>query len=132
MAYVDAVRSVGYLDDETTWCVAPIMDSTAQKEAGFWAVGTDCCDSRGAFRCNIDSTGQYGVVVIDGGIDTWEAPYYNTAVHMASTTYGIELTETTAVLVRWGTSLDAEMSELYLNAVGFALVGVLLFLLSVP
>merc|ERR1719382_415869 len=51
---------------------------------------------------------------------------------MASQTYGVELTETTAVLVRWGTSLDAEMSELYVNAVGFALVGVLLFLLSVP
>merc|ERR1719382_2324830 len=51
---------------------------------------------------------------------------------MASVTYGVDLTDSTAVLVRWGVSLDAEMSDLYVNAVGFALVGVLLFLFSVP
>lgn len=46
--------SVGYRDGDSTYCVAAVIDSTAQSAstAHYFAAGVDCCDAKGSFTCD--------------------------------------------------------------------------------
>eukprot|EP00392_Amoebophrya_sp_AT5.2_P007793 g7812.t1 len=52
---VDTLRSVGYRENGRTFCVAPILEQAEEKtELYMWAVGQDCCLSRGEFWCTAE------------------------------------------------------------------------------
>jgi len=55
-SHVDVSRSVGYQSavKDATLCVAPIVDSVMAPTdpVSFFAVGTDCCEWRAAFKCD--------------------------------------------------------------------------------
>lgn len=68
-AHVDAGRSAGYAaPDGLTYCAAPVLGLGQPGRVDFWAVGTDCCGTYGAFDCNdaSDSSARGGAVVFDG------------------------------------------------------------------
>jgi len=64
-AYLSTETSVGFQVQGTTYCAAPVLgNSTTPDRVEFWAVGTDCCDARGGFRCDdAGSDAKKGVVV---------------------------------------------------------------------
>jgi len=52
---VDVASSAGYRAWPYTYCAAPIVGQDSPEDpVGFWAVGVNCCNSRGGFDC--DST----------------------------------------------------------------------------
>jgi len=73
---VDQTRSVGYqsigLGEKI--CVAPVVDSatTAIDTISFFAVGVDCCEFRGQFRCGDvgDPAAKFGMLLLDPGTVT--------------------------------------------------------------
>eukprot|EP00397_Hematodinium_sp_SG-2012_P023930 GEMP01024895.1.p1 GENE.GEMP01024895.1~~GEMP01024895.1.p1 ORF type:complete len:307 (+),score=30.24 GEMP01024895.1:91-1011(+) len=51
LAVLDLERAVGYKSG-STYCAAPIVqDYTDTTPVQFWAIGTNCCSSRGTFTC---------------------------------------------------------------------------------
>eukprot|EP00408_Alexandrium_pacificum_P050592 CAMPEP_0171255332 /NCGR_PEP_ID=MMETSP0790-20130122/52715_1 /TAXON_ID=2925 /ORGANISM="Alexandrium catenella, Strain OF101" /LENGTH=316 /DNA_ID=CAMNT_0011723287 /DNA_START=41 /DNA_END=986 /DNA_ORIENTATION=- len=63
---VDAARSVGLRVYGITYCAAPIVaQDNSTVDVQFWAVGMDCCASRGRFECDgvADAAAKGGAVV---------------------------------------------------------------------
>merc|ERR1719375_1962562 len=58
-ASIDYDSGVGFKEYTSTFCVAPIMGKANQQKISFWAVGRDCCDEHGGFKC--DDSEQQGV-----------------------------------------------------------------------
>jgi len=89
-AKLNATQSVGLLYRGTTYCAAPVVDqamlngtrstgtllgaSTAGNApitVSFWAIGRDCCDSRGNFKCDgAELSGGAGLVYHDYADDS--------------------------------------------------------------
>lgn len=102
-ARVESQLSMGYKDGGL-YCVAPVIDEATTSEVGFWAVGQDCCSSRGNFVCddawNTDARAAIVVRKDDTffGGDTFE--HYMKAVRQAEAAYEITASRN-PVLVRW-------------------------------
>lgn len=63
---VDIDASAGFRAFPNTYCAAPIRGpADPAGPLGFWAVGKDCCDSRGGFTCNsaADPKAQSGIQI---------------------------------------------------------------------
>lgn len=83
----------------------------------FWAVGTDCCDSRGAFRCgrSLSANAHAGLVLRDSGADDWlhhDKTHRNLlrAVEAASDVHQLPVSENPLLLV-WTDDLQASQEE---------------------
>mmetsp|Transcript_80272 Transcript_80272/g.186413 ORF Transcript_80272/g.186413 Transcript_80272/m.186413 type:complete len:286 (-) Transcript_80272:78-935(-) len=74
-AAVDDTRSIGLRLFGRTYCAAPILDpQNPPEKVQFWAVGLDCCSSRGSFTCdNVGDLGVRGGVVLHGPEEGYEA-----------------------------------------------------------
>lgn len=127
-SFVDPTRSVGMMVRQR-YCVAPIFDQamvmkqspTLKPLANFWAVGTDCCHSRGLFQCGpiADETVVSGFRVVDvSPLKGQERSYYMTAVREAASTYGLTAPDN-AVLVQWTRSLDDMHKSFWWDGVHF-------------
>mmetsp|Transcript_124247 Transcript_124247/g.362713 ORF Transcript_124247/g.362713 Transcript_124247/m.362713 type:complete len:353 (-) Transcript_124247:110-1168(-) len=109
-AYVDPTRSVGYRAALRRYCAAPILAHRATTSApgveplaNFWAVGLDCCHSRGLFECGPvwDASAHSGLRVLDASpLRVQERPKYMTAVREAASAYGLSAPDN-AILVEW-------------------------------
>jgi len=70
-ARLDVQRAVGYKSRWTgdTYCIAPIVDQTMTSGAPiyYWAVGTNCCESRASFNCDdaADTTTRSALVALE-------------------------------------------------------------------
>jgi len=70
-ARLDVQRAVGYKSRWTgdTYCIAPIVDQTMTSGAPiyYWAVGTNCCESRASFSCDdaADTTTRSALVALE-------------------------------------------------------------------
>merc|ERR1711957_671905 len=78
-------KSIGFRLQDVDYCAAPILagNSTANlPRAHFWAVGKDCCDARGNFRCDgaLDKTVHSGLVLHDAGARDFAYHSFVTAV----------------------------------------------------
>jgi len=105
---LDVDGAAGFLAWPHTYCAAPIRstsaDAGANAELSFWAIGKDCCNSRGGFDCNsaTDPLARSGIRVASVpifGADAKEDPY-NKAVRMAAAASG-EVAAEDPVLVIW-------------------------------
>lgn len=123
-AHVDAGRSVGYTAaDGSIYCAAPIIGIGEPRRVEFWAVGTDCCASSGAFRCGAadDPDARGGAVIfsspsggplgmlLKSGSSAVESQY-NMARKKAQATLGLYAGKSEdAVLVSWMTNQNLAM-----------------------
>merc|ERR550537_1354680 len=88
-AKIDFQKALGFRNDDTTFCVAPI--SNGQEDMpyyDFWAVGTNCCSGRTSdFRC-----GAYRNPKAHSGIrllNSDQRQNFHLAVEQAQATFGI-------------------------------------------
>jgi len=126
---VDTSRSVGYMD-ESTYCVAPILDSGPQQTTvGFWAVGMDCCGERGAFEChNAGLSDARGAVRVPmgGGMLEWSHKSFERAVKQAAAVHGLT-PESDPMFVYWVRDPKQEQLRATLHSLGVIAVGSGLF-----
>jgi len=61
---LDSTKVFGY-HDRSTYCVAPILDDTQEKDVQYWAAGIGCCKQRTDFFCDdaLDVNAHAGVVI---------------------------------------------------------------------
>jgi len=113
---VDVSRAVGYRDagTATTVCVAPIVDSSmGQTEpVSFWAVGTNCCESRAHFECDGvgDGAARSGLLLLEPEVLVspslrWTLPSegvggYKEAIRLEQGAFGTTLANDLR-MVRW-------------------------------
>lgn len=83
---VDGNRSLGYLAQRSTFCVAPILPARgASKTVFYWAVGKNCCDRRGGFRCATSESSDELLAIT-------QKPnrIFKRAIRQAASVYGLE------------------------------------------
>lgn len=160
---VNVDYSVGFLHLGVTYCVAPLLNPTmladariyasrsqasssaaaqhgpgsgslAAPSAGFWAVGKECCDAVGGFRClgGGDAT-QGSALILHDYADTqaswswvWqkhnpERIQFKRAIEAAASRHGLPIPEE-PMLLRWGTDLDAIRNEWGEQAAGITIL----------
>lgn len=117
-AKLDISRSIGYRN-VSRYCVAPIIDDDVGATIEFWAIGLDCCGSRGTFECDdaSDRNARTGIVVADpDGYFEGDREAFVAAVRQAEA--ASKLTSAAEpIFVRW--ILDFEEAQRNLWIVGF-------------
>lgn len=99
----------------TTYCIAPIMDSSASKHVHFFAADVDCCEPRRSFVCGdaAKPSARTGVVLpahsSSYNAERWQH-FYNAAAQAAEV-YGWNLPER-PIFVRWFEDAEAVQSAL--------------------
>lgn len=123
-SYVDTSLSVGYVTERgNTYCAAPVVDPSQQKQMQFWAVGINCCSEAGEFTCDSaeDKKATAGVVVFDnvGFFSSSSFDEYTKAKKKAEAYYGLFSTAY-PTYVRWVTddNLDMLSNEYRLKTFG--------------
>eukprot|EP00403_Amphidinium_massartii_P024114 CAMPEP_0178408396 /NCGR_PEP_ID=MMETSP0689_2-20121128/19918_1 /TAXON_ID=160604 /ORGANISM="Amphidinium massartii, Strain CS-259" /LENGTH=315 /DNA_ID=CAMNT_0020029491 /DNA_START=106 /DNA_END=1049 /DNA_ORIENTATION=- len=131
----DLERSLGWAGSSMTYCVAPILDkdekvqkknATEALPVQYWAVGVDCCSSRGDFHCdNSQVKGSYETRVVREDDDGWGAVFlapstrrdsYEEAIDAAASLYHFHAPKP-RILVRW-TAAASVTSHHVLSTVG--------------
>lgn len=119
-AAMDAARSVGLRVYGNTYCVAPIVSQdNSTVNVQFWAVGLNCCASRGRFDCDgAGDAAARGGVAVQGPQEGEEAASrsilaprifhegYKRAIAASCSLYQLQSAEA-PVLLRWVSSPDA-------------------------
>lgn len=134
-SFLDTSRALGYKDGPT-YCVAPVVDGSAPAyttNVGFWAVGLDCCPSRGGFDCatvrNGDAHG--GVRVPRGGIFEERHSKFRLAIKQAEAAYNI-VSDDDPIIITWLPDPEAvKWTSLARALAGLLIGGVFLSLLIV-
>lgn len=101
-ARVDVTRSVGYKANKW-YCAAPILDETSGTRVEYWAVGVDCCHSRGDFSCDDawNWRAKAGLVVLQASkYLPSELTYFKKAIKECEAAYGFVASDE-AIAVRW-------------------------------
>eukprot|EP00746_Dinoflagellata_sp_MGD_P011027 gnl/MRDRNA2_/MRDRNA2_122996_c0_seq1.p1 gnl/MRDRNA2_/MRDRNA2_122996_c0~~gnl/MRDRNA2_/MRDRNA2_122996_c0_seq1.p1 ORF type:complete len:405 (+),score=57.52 gnl/MRDRNA2_/MRDRNA2_122996_c0_seq1:48-1217(+) len=85
-AVLDDSSAIGYKEFRYTYCVAPVIGASNQDKVQYWAVGLDCCDERGGFRCD-DATDigvKGGLVVprVGAGAKGWDEDGVSSLVYV--------------------------------------------------
>jgi len=97
---LDIDASAGYRRWPYIYCAAPVRGANDPDGAiGFWAVGTNCCNSRGGFSCDsaLDPKASSGV---RAAIASRDLEMYHKAVRMAAAAGG-EVAAEEPVLLVW-------------------------------
>lgn len=103
---LDVYSSVGYKVWPHTYCAAPIVGDSSDAPVGFWAVGMNCCGSRGDFWCDdAESADAHSGLRIESHALGKSAGHstrdnFEKAVKMAGAVYNLEIPET-QILVQW-------------------------------
>jgi len=125
--------AVGFLDQQR-YCAAPIMDSGVEqrRSVSFWAIGENCCSSRGEFECGSagDALAQGGVRVPPDGLLHREHGEYMRAVRQAAAVFDLAIDDE-PVLLRWVADPGVEGHAALMGGVGVLLLGLGLFALLV-
>jgi len=130
---VDTAMGVGYRD-KYTYCVAPVMDSGVDqaRSVGFWAIGYDCCGSRGDFECGGagDGTAHGGVrAPPDGMLDRSHGEFMR-AVHQAAAVWDL-VPDEHPILLHWVRDPVKEQWNALTGTCGVIALGMALFTLLV-
>jgi len=121
----DTDSAVGFRVWPHTYCAAPIVDNTTDngEPLGFFAVGIDCCDSRGKFTCEgaQDPRARGGVRVNSHPVShfsTWDVgDGYLRAARMAAARCGREVKEQMA-FVLWTKDPQSLANDAWWTATG--------------
>lgn len=130
---VDLSKALGY-KREHTYCVAPIIDSGPEqvRTIGFFAIGLDCCGSRGEFECGGAGEDQArgGVRAPVDGVFEFSHSAFMDAVMQAAAVYDIE-PEEEPLLVHWVKDPNREQRNAILATLGTVILGTGLFVIMV-
>jgi hypothetical protein len=143
---VDLNSSAGFLYWPTTYCAAPIVaagesgNTTAANATssaiGFWAVGINCCESRGSFTCNSAQDSN-----VSGGLRVSSHPFpsslwsswtseslglnsntgFERAARMAAAAYGLTVTPD-AVYIAWHEDPQGVANQAWYHAFVMAMI----------
>merc|ERR1719265_1008116 len=91
----------------------------------FWAVGVDCCGSRGNFECAGDGSIASGLVFRNAGPQDETYANFVQAVKASAENYNLPVPKN-PILVRWAGDLDALRAEWAGRALGVCLLTTLL------
>lgn len=121
-SFLDNTHALGWKGPDYTYCVAPIAQKHAMlpgnellPQVQFWAVGLDCCSSRGVFNCHGagDFEASGGVVLHDHDpvVSDVLSPrdhhqYYMEAVSAACALYDIHSADV-PVFLQWVSDTDS-------------------------
>jgi len=107
---LDSSRSVGFFTGGHRYCVSPVVGPSYLEQPSpiaFWAVGMDCCSSRGDFWCS-DATDPNATKALIHEVSAWNLLFGNNAsthfldaVKMAASTYGLTVLDEDPVLLDW-------------------------------
>mmetsp|Transcript_39001 Transcript_39001/g.102174 ORF Transcript_39001/g.102174 Transcript_39001/m.102174 type:complete len:293 (-) Transcript_39001:182-1060(-) len=85
-SYLATNMSMGFKNLDV-YCVAPVMKNRDQKVVDFWAVGMNCCQGVGAFRCGDYANGKArsGLRLLKED----QRPFFRLAAQQAEAAFGI-------------------------------------------
>lgn len=126
---VEPEKSIGF-KDKMVFCAAPVMDKNQKrKSVAFWAIGYDCCDARGNFKCG-DAKHHGGVRAPPDGLLVQDHVMFMKAVSQAAAVNNLEVDED-VILLHWVKDPDAEAVAKFFSALGADFIGAGLFALLV-
>lgn len=127
-AHVDLKKSLGMRHLGKLYCVAPVVGKglPATSVPQFWAVGEDCCETRGSFQCGdlALASAHFGVAVAD------ETGNFEKAAKMALSVYKLGMPTSPPLFVRWTSDAKAYKNALWTGAERFALTASCLHLVG--
>lgn len=120
---VDDRATIGFEAAGSMYCVAPVVYGLMPNAPrGYWAVGEDCCRQRSEFDC--------GTAREAGGADTavveWDDVHFREAIQEAESVYGLESLGNDTQLLRFVSSPQAVVADLWEQALTVALVALLM------
>lgn len=125
---LDIQRSLGMLKLGTAFCIAPIVgpgvgSATAPQ---FWAVGQDCCGSRGSFECgDVGTAGVHaGAVVAD------RDGSYAKAMRMLMASQELQQPVSAPIFLRWTSNPSIYKDGLWTRALTINVAASSLYLVS--
>jgi len=130
---VNTPDTVGYQTRGTMYCVAPIVGVTSAVEqtyVGYWAVGENCCEARGAFSCGdiANDEARSGLRILDANaFKDPTTPKYMKAIEQAEVLYNLQV-PSNPTLVRWVLNVDDGISLYNTNGNNFFLLWSLIVL----
>lgn len=122
-AKIDFQKALGFRNDDTTWCVAPISNGQDKMPYyDFWAVGTNCCSGTTSdFRC-----GAYRNTRAHSGIrllNSDQRQNFHLAVEQAQATFGIRSVH--PLFFEWVDAPEEEVSKRVGRGYQFFIAGVM-------
>jgi len=123
-------RSVGF-KEKLVYCAAPLLDENqGGKPIAFWAIGFDCCDARGNFKCGAGTDHRGGVRVPPDGFFAKDRGMFLRAVNQSAAVNRLDVDED-PILLHWVKDPDSEAAIKFFQAFGAVLIGLGLFALLV-
>jgi len=119
-SHIEVDHSIGIKNGDT-YCVAPITAPGKRGFSGFWAVGTNCCNAHGGFRCGDVANAQVrsGLVVLDeNSFGNDEIPEYARAAEEAGAQFAIGVPDK-PIFVKWSSDVASDIDQYYHDALGF-------------
>jgi len=127
---VDIAKSIGF-KEKMVYCAAPILDKNQGfKSVAFWAIGFDCCDAKGNFKCGASDSARGGVRAPPDGIFAQDNGKFRKAIAQSAAVNGLEVDEDT-ILLHWVEDPDHEARTKFFTALGADFIGAGLFALLV-
>lgn len=127
---VHGSKSVGF-KDKLVFCAAPIIDKAqGRKPISLWAIGYDCCDPRGKFKCGDGEAGRKGVRAPPDGIFHVDHGLFLKAVSLSAAVHNLDVGQD-IILLRWVKDADEEALRKFFAAVLTVLLGAALFAIFV-
>lgn len=97
---LDLRRVLGFRSqegDDTTYCVAPILDETQDAKVQFWAAGKNCCEPTRSYLCDeaMNPSARSGLILKGRGSFAAQKQYENfrLAAAQASAIHGFQIPE---------------------------------------
>lgn len=127
---VDPAKSIGF-KEKMVFCAAPILDENQKRNAvSFWAIGYDCCDARGKFKCGGHENTRGGVRAPPDGIFAQDRGMFLKAVNQSAAVHNLDVDED-VILLHWVEDPDSVAVEKFFSALGADFIGAGLFALLV-
>lgn len=130
-SFIDTERSVGFMDEDKVYCVAPVTSEKYSDDPMYWAVGIDCCDQRGGFACHTQDKGQKHDEDDPTGqgylMEDTSEHQFGDAIRMAQAVYKLKPSKN-RILLRWTYDAVADKDNMYWSTM-MVIIGVLFFYL---
>merc|ERR1719183_150155 len=113
---VNHEKSVGF-KEKLVYCAAPIIDNTTTRRTiAFWAIGYDCCEARGSFKCGAEGNQvRGGVRAPPDGVFAKDRGMFLKAVNQSAAVNNLVVDED-VILLHWVTDPDKEAITKFFSA----------------
>jgi hypothetical protein len=121
-------RAIGF-KEKGVYCAAPVLDTNqGVQSVAFWAIGYDCCDARGDFKCGAGTSHHGGVRAPPDGVFAQDRAMFMKAVKQSAAVNSLTVDDD-VILLHWVNEPDTVAKWQLLSAIGAVLIGWGLFAL---